>query len=351
MTSIHAIVLGAAGYGGGELLRLLAGHPAVASVHAVSKSHAGRPLWSAHPNLRGFVPGAFLEEAGWHGLPAEGPVVVFSAQPHGALAKELVGVEAVWAAAGLADRVTLIDLSGDFRLKDAAAFAAAYGQAHPAPGRLGDFVYGLSEWNAPALRGARYIANPGCFATAVQLALLPLADLDLGFVAVSGVTGSSGSGALPLETTHHPTRAGDFRAYKPLAHQHQAEIAASLAGRGAAFELGFVPHSAPLVRGIFITAQFRLPEGATAAGLQDRFARAYTAAPFVRLVEGSPRLNAVNGSNACDLGFAVQGRQAVVFAALDNLVKGMAGQAVQNMNLALGLDEKTGLWGPGGYPG
>jgi len=351
MKNIHAVILGAAGYGGGELLRLLAGHPAVVSVQALSKSHAGKPLWSAHPNLRGFVPGAFLAEADWPALAEDGAVVVFSAQPHGMLARELEALEAAWAGAGLAERVTLIDLSGDFRLKDPAAFAAAYGQAHPAPARLGDFVYGLSEWNASALRGARRIANPGCFATAVQLALLPLAGLDLGFVAVSGVTGSSGSGALPRETTHHPTRAGDFRAYKPLAHQHQAEIAASLAGRGATFDLGFVPHSAPLVRGIFVTAQFQLPEGVTVTDLTGRFERAYAAAPFVRLGEGSPCLNAVNGSNACDLGFAVEGRQAVVFAALDNLLKGMAGQAVQNMNLALGLDETVGLWLPGGFPG
>jgi len=348
---LGAVVLGAAGYGGGELLRLLAGHPAVASVLAVSKSHAGQPLGSAHPNLRGFVPGGFLAAADWTSLRTAERIVVFSAQPHFTLAKELEALEAAWAAAGLADRVTLIDLSGDFRVRDAGVFAEAYGQAHPAPHRLKDFVYGLSEWNAAALRGATRIANPGCFATGVQLALLPLAGLDLDFVAVSGVTGSSGSGALPSETTHHPTRAGDFRAYKPLKHQHQAEIAQSLAGHGAAFELAFVPHSAPLVRGIFITAQFRLPEGVGTVDLRARYESAYGEAPFVRLVEGSPRLNAVNGSNACDIGLHVEGRQAVVFAALDNLLKGMAGQAVQNMNLALGPGETEGLWAAGGYPG
>jgi N-acetyl-gamma-glutamyl-phosphate reductase len=351
LPKVGAVILGAAGYGGGELLRLLAGHPAIASVQAVSKSHAGKPLWAAHPNLRGFVPGAFQAEADWAALAQAEAIVVFSAQPHFTLAKELEALEAAWAAAGLGDRVTLIDLSGDFRVKDATAFAGAYGQAHPAPHRLQDFAYGLSEWNGAALKGARRIANPGCFATGVQLALLPLAGLDLGFVAVSGVTGSSGSGALPSETTHHPARAGDFRAYKPLQHQHQAEIAQSLAEHGASFELAFVPHSAPLVRGIFITAQFRLPEGVDGPALRARFESAYQAAPFVRLVEGSPRLNAVNGSNACDLGLHVEGRQAVVFAALDNLLKGMAGQAVQNMNLALGLEETAGLWAAGSYPG
>ncbi|MBK8725667.1 MAG: N-acetyl-gamma-glutamyl-phosphate reductase [Holophagaceae bacterium] len=351
LPKVGAVVLGAAGYGGGELLRLLAGHPAVASVQAVSKSHAGKPLWSAHPNLRGFVPGDFRAEADWDSFPGAEPIVVFSAQPHVTLAKELEALEAAWQSAGIADRVTLIDLSGDFRVREAGVFAEAYGQAHPAPHRLQDFVYGLSEWNGAALKGATRIANPGCFATGVQLALLPLADLDLGFVAVGGVTGSSGSGALPSETTHHPTRAGDFRAYKPLKHQHQAEIVQSLAARGATFDLAFVPHSAPLVRGIFITAQFRLPEGVDGPALKARFHAAYGATPFVRILDGSPRLNAVNGSNACDVAVVVEGRQAVVFAALDNLLKGMAGQAVQNMNLALGLEETAGLWSAGGYPG
>ncbi|MFN8012622.1 MAG: N-acetyl-gamma-glutamyl-phosphate reductase [Holophagaceae bacterium] len=348
---VHAAVLGAAGYGGGELLRLLAGHPAVGAVQAVSKSHAGKPLHAAHPNLRGFVPGTFLADTDWGAFAEADVVAVFSAQPHVTLAKELDALEAAWARAGLAEKVVLIDLSGDFRLKDAGVFAEAYGLAHPTPGKLGTFVYGLSEWNREALRGATRIANPGCFATAVQLALLPLAGLDVDYVAVSGVTGSSGSGALPSETTHHPTRATDFRAYKPLKHQHAAEVAQSLAAHGAGFEVAFVPHSAPLVRGIFATAQFRLPTGVDAKGLGARFENAYAGCPFVRLVEGTPRLNAVNGSNACDLAVHVEGRHAVVLVALDNLLKGMAGQAVQNLNLALGMEETAGLWAPGGWPG
>lgn len=348
---IHAAILGAAGYGGGELLRLLAAHPAVETVQAISKSHAGKPLHGAHPNLRGFVPGTFLGEAEWRALSDADVVAVFSAQPHVTLAKELESLEDAWAAAGIADKVVLVDLSGDFRLKDGGVFAAAYGVAHPAPEKLGVFVYGLSEWNREALKGATRIANPGCFATAVQLALLPLVGLDLDYVAVAGVTGSSGSGALPSETTHHPTRATDFRAYKPLKHQHAAEIAQSLAAHGAGFDVAFVPHSAPLVRGIFATTQFKLPEGVDGKALKARFESAYANCPFVRLVEGTPRLNAVNGSNACDLAVHVEGRHAVVLAALDNLLKGMAGQAVQNLNLALGLEETAGLWMAGGFPG
>lgn len=347
---VHAVILGAGGYGGGELLRLLIGHPNVASILAVSKSHAGQLIWRAHPNLRGFLADAFYAEADWDTLPKEGAIVVFSAQPHFELAKQLSGLEAAWEAAGLSDRITLIDLSGDFRLSDATVFETAYGKPHPWADRLGSFVYGLPEWKASALRGATRIANPGCFATAVQLALLPLAGLDLGFVAVSGVTGSSGSGALPSETTHHPTRAHDFRAYKVLEHQHEAEMERLLDGLGTKAQLSFVPHSAPLVRGIFATVQFCLPENVQEDKLRERFQATYRNAPFIRQVEGSPRMASVVGTNFCELGIAVKGRNAVLFAALDNLVKGMAGQAVQNMNLALGLSEKTGLWAPGLYP-
>lgn len=347
---VHAIILGAAGYGGGELLRLLMGHPNVASIRAVSQSHAGQPIGKAHPNLRGFLDDAYDADVDWNALPEEGALVVFSAQPHFELARQLASLESAWEASRISDRVTLIDLSGDFRLREAATFEAAYGKPHPCADRLGTFVYGLPEWKASELRGATRIANPGCFATAAQLALLPLHGLELGFVAVSGVTGSSGSGALPSETAHHPTRAHDFRAYKALEHQHEPEMEGLLRGLGITAQLSFVPHSAPLVRGIFATAQFRLPEGMDEPVLRQRLDAAFQLAPFVRLVEGSPRLVSVTGTNFCEIGFAAQGRNAAIFSALDNLVKGMAGQAVQNMNLALGLSEKSGLWTPGLFP-
>ncbi len=347
---VHAVILGAAGYGGGELLRLLIGHPDVASIVAVSKSHAGQPLWKAHPNLRGFVDNAFHGEVDWAVLPKIGTLAVFSAQPHFELAKQLAGLEAEWASLGIADRVTLIDLSGDFRLSDPTEYETAYGKPHPCADRLGSFVYGLPEWKASELRGATRIANPGCFATAVQLALLPLHGLDLGFVAVSGVTGSSGSGALPSDTTHHPTRAHDFRAYKALEHQHLAEMEGLLQNLEINAQLSFVPHSAPMVRGIFATVQFLLPEGMSETVLRQRFRAAFQDAPFVRQVDGSPRIASVVGTNLCEIGITVKGRSAVILSALDNLIKGMAGQAVQNMNLSLGLPEKAGLWTPGLFP-
>jgi N-acetyl-gamma-glutamyl-phosphate/LysW-gamma-L-alpha-aminoadipyl-6-phosphate reductase len=345
---VHAVVLGAAGYGGGELARLLSAHPAVSELTLVSRSQAGKPVHSTHPHLRGLITEPFVAACDWRALPKEAALVVFAAQPHGEFALAWPALEAELAAAGVLERVTVIDLSGDHRLTDAAAFAAAYGKPHPHPERLGSFVYGLPEWQRTAIRGAARIANPGCFATALQLALLPFASRrDLGWVAVSAVTGSSGSGALPSDTTHHPTRAQDFRAYKVLAHQHLAEGEQLIAAEGGRLDIAMVPQSAPMVRGIFLSAQFRMADAAAAA---DAVRAHYADEPFVRVVEGSPRVAAVNGSNFADVGVVGRDGFLVVMVALDNLMKGMAGQAVQNMNLALGLDERLGLRYAAAYP-
>jgi N-acetyl-gamma-glutamyl-phosphate reductase len=243
-----AVILGAAGYGGGELLRYLLDHPLAATVQAVSASHGGQPLAQAHPGLDGFLEGGFALEADWGALAASERPVVFSAQAHGALARQLPALESAWAAAGLLDRLTLIDLSGDFRLDDPTVFEAAYGGPHPCPERLGDFIYGVPEAAPATLRGHKRIANPGCFATAMNLALLPLVGSGAGFVAIAGATGSSGSGAKAQEGTHHPSRAVDFRAYKALQHQHEAEVRGFMARLGwPDLRLAFVPHSAPQI--------------------------------------------------------------------------------------------------------
>lgn len=344
--TFDAVILGAAGYGGGELLRLLLGHPQTASVQAASRSHGGKPLHSAHPGLRGFLDQGFLGEVDWTMLSVSPQPVVFSAMPHGELARQLPALETQWKEAGLSDRLVLVDLSGDFRMQDSAAFAKAYGWNHPCPEHLPHFVYGCPEVHHQGLRGAQRIANPGCFATALNLALLPLAGLTVPFVAASGATGSSGSGAHPQSGTHHPERAQDYRAYKVLNHQHRAEVCELLASRGLPnLHLAFVPHSVPLVRGIYATVQL---EGPT--DLASRFADFYRAAPFVRMVEGSPRVAAVLGSNMAELSVHSDGRSTAILVALDNLVKGMAGQAIQNLNLSLGLDERAGLWSPGLLP-
>jgi N-acetyl-gamma-glutamyl-phosphate reductase len=353
MSGLAVTILGGSGYGGGELLRLLPAHPRIGTVRAVSRKHAGEAFWKTHPNLRGVVPGDFDGEPDWAASSAAERPVVFSAMPHFELAQQLPALEAAWKSHGLLDRLTLVDLSGDFRLDDALAFEQAYGKPHPYPTGLGGFIYGLPEWKKTALAGARRVASPGCFATAIQLALLPFAGLkDLGFIAVSAATGSSGSGTSPGEGTHHPTRAQDFRAYKVLAHQHQAEITRLMDARGSSgYTLGFVPHSAPMVRGIYATVQFRVP-GLDAAAVTTRMQETYRDAPFVRLLgDEAPRVGAVAGSNFCDIAWAVKDGTVAVMAALDNLVKGMAGQAIQGMNLALGFRETEGLMQPGTYPG
>ena len=332
MKSVDALILGASGYGGGELLRWLSNHPAVASLRGTARSHVGKPFCAQHPNLRGLVEGHFEAAPDWVALAQSPAPVIFSALPHGELAKLWPGFQAEWDHLGLAQRLTVIDLSADFRLDPA-------------------WVYGLVDWQPERMAGAKRIANPGCFATALQLALLPLAGWKPTFVAVTAATGSSGSGAAPSDTTHHPTRATDFRAYKVLGHQHEAEVLRTLASAGWEAPLSFVPQSAPMVRGIFATAQFPLSADMDTATLKAHFEAFYRDRFFVRIVDGSPRVAATTGSAFADLAVAARHGHGVVMVALDNLGKGMAAQAVQNLNLALGLPEWTGLKVGGTYPG
>jgi N-acetyl-gamma-glutamyl-phosphate reductase len=253
----------------------------------------------------------------------------------------------------------VVDMSGDFRLKDAAAYERYYGQRHPHPELLADFVYGLPELNREKIRGARFVSSPGCFATAIELSLLPLARAGLlsGTVHVQGITGSSGSGVAAQATTHHPVRAANLRAYKPLWHQHVPEITEALtAAGGRDVEVRFVPVSAPLVRGILSTSFLELPDAWTEERLQELYREAYAGEPFVR-VPGRrlPEVAAVSGSNFAEVGVAAgmasRGRRTVtLIAAIDNLVKGGAGQAIENMNLLLGLDETLSLADTGPWP-
>ncbi len=339
MTKAKVGVWGGAGYTGGELLRLLSAHPGVELSQIASRSHAGEAVTKPHPHLRSLAGVKFAADLDFKALDA-----VLLAGGHGEAMKWLPGV--------LAGGSTLkvVDLSADFRLKDPAQYPVWYGQAHSAPALLADFVYGLPELDAAAVKKATRIANPGCFATAVALALGPLAKAGIGGKAqVTAVTGSSGSGASPSATTHHPSREGNLKAYKPLAHQHVPEIEAflaKLAGKPS-FELAMVPVSGPFVRGIYAICHVEVPESADLGAL---YAAAYAGKPFVRLVDAPPELKAVTGTNHCDLHVARKGGDAVIIAALDNLVKGAAGQAVQNLNLMLGLGETLGLEAAGVYP-
>jgi N-acetyl-gamma-glutamyl-phosphate reductase len=331
--TVRAAIVGGTGYGGMELLRLLLEHPKVKVTAITSRTETGL-VSDVHPHLRGVTKLAFTSGKAVD-LARENDVLFF-ATPHGVSARESPAV------LDAAPDVRVVDLSGDFRLDDAAQYEEHYGRAHPHPERLRDAVYGAPECGARArLAGARLVANPGCHAIATLLALWPLAQAGLvdGRVAVASVTGSSGSGATPGRGTHHPERFGNFKAYRPLRHQHLPEILRALHG---GLRIDFVPHSAPVARGIHVTAFVPLPAGREAdahLAVQSAYARE----PFVRLVPDVPELRAVAGTNYADIGVVAQDGVAVVTVAIDNLGKGMAGTAVQNMNLICGLDETLGL--------
>ena len=336
-------IFGGSGYGGAELLRLLLLHPHAEIALVTANEHAGKAVGEVHRNLNGLTELRFTQAP--EQLESLSDLVyVFLALPHG---------QAMEIAPRLPQSVKAIDLSGDFRLRDAQEFAQQYGREHTAMEAQAEFVYGLTEINREAIRKARLIRNPGCFATATLLGLAPLVANNLlsGRVVVDAKTGSSGSGAKPAANTHHPQRMNSFYAYKPFTHQHVPEIEQALRAVGDwSSELVFMTHSLPVARGIFASIYAEAKREMTASELRAIYADFYRDAFFVRLVEGSPDINWVKTTNFCDIGFAARGRQLVIFSAIDNLVKGAAGQAVQNMNLMAGLDQKTGLVLTGSNP-
>jgi N-acetyl-gamma-glutamyl-phosphate reductase len=329
-------IFGGSGYGGSELLRILLLHPNAEIVFVTANEQAGKPVSEVHRNLYGLTELVFC--TAHQDTAALGNLdCIFLALPHGQ-AMEIVP--------NLPQGVKAIDLSGDFRLRDQDAFEKHYARPHAAMDFQSEFVYGLTETNRKAICDARFIANPGCFATSTLLGLAPLVANKLinGRVIVDAKTGSSGSGARAAANTHHPQRMNSFYAYKPFIHQHVPEIEQELGSVGDwNSELVFMTHSLPVSRGIFASIYVETKSDVTEKELCCIFADFYRDSFFVRLVKGSPDINWVKTTNFCDIGFATRGRQVVVFSAIDNLVKGAAGQAVQNMNLMFGLCEKTGL--------
>ena len=294
---IKIAIFGGSGYGGSELLRILLQHPHAEIQFVTANEQAGKSVGEVHKNLLGLTDLSFIKAP----EDLKGIDCAFFALPHG---------QAMDIAPGLPSSVKIIDLSGDFRLSDADVFAKHYGREQTAMDAQADFVYGLTETNRKAIKSATRIANPGCFATATLLGLAPLVANNLLScrVIVDAKTGSSGSGAKAAANTHHPQRSTSFYA-----------------------------------RGIFASIYCQLSQEITESAVRAMFADFYRDSFFVRLVEGSPDINWVKTTNFCDIGFAARGRQLVVFSAIDNLVKGAAGQAVQNMNLMFGLEERTGL--------
>ncbi len=337
---IRTAILGGTGYGGMELLRLLLAHPEVEVTALTSRTEDG-PVGERYPHLRGFTDLRFTrEDAGVREALARDNDLLLYAKPHGVAATELPAL------LDAAPNVRIVDLSGDFRLKDAAAYPEWYDFTHPDPDRLAEAVYGLPECGRREdLRAARLVANPGCHAIATILAIWPLANAGHlnGRVSVVSVTGSSGGGARAKRSTHHPERFANFKAYRPLRHQHLPEIVQAL---GAEARIDFVPHSAPIARGIHVTAFTATPE-LDANGLRACYESAYGDEPFVRLFDATPDVRAVAGTNMVDVSTHAGDGVACITLAIDNLGKGMAGTAVQNLNLMFGLDETTALNLPG----
>jgi N-acetyl-gamma-glutamyl-phosphate/LysW-gamma-L-alpha-aminoadipyl-6-phosphate reductase len=349
---IRVGILGVSGYGAAELLRLLTQHPAAEVVSLTSTSQVGQPLHNVHPHLRGFFDVPITATIDYQRLVDAEYAVIFSALPHGASATAIDGLLTDFERAGTDDRVRVVDLSGDLRLTDIETHRRYYPETPALPARRRAFVYGLPELLRERLRTARGVANPGCLAAAAVLAAAPLVTRQFaGVLAIDAKTGSSGAGRQLKETTHHPTRHANFRAYKPLRHRHEPEISQLLGDpRGERIKTSFIAQSMDAARGIFVTVHLTLPEPANTASLCQRYADFYADSPFVRVVEDSPELQNVVGSNFCDIAVACRQRQVVAMAALDNLVKGMAGTAIQNMNLMCGLPETTGLWAPSMRP-
>jgi N-acetyl-gamma-glutamyl-phosphate reductase common form len=344
---IPTLVLGGTGYVAGELLRLIAGHPNLQLAGILSDSQPGESVAKAFGHLASAYPTTtFSSQAEIEALVAKLPVsAIFSAAPHGASAALIDRLLVVAEGAGTKPRV--VDISADFRYSTDAAYAAVYKHAHGAPARLAEFSCAVPEHLAVA--PTPHVAHPGCFATAILLASVPLLALDLVTpqLFVTGVTGSTGSGRKPTDGTHHPQRHSDLYAYNALAHRHTPEVTAcALAATGVAADFHFVPHSGPFARGIHATVQATLKSPQDAAALVKAFQDFYAHSPFVQVSSSAPRVKDVAGSNYARLSVATNGRSVAVLSVIDNLNKGAAGGAVQWMNRLQGLPETAGLTAP-----
>ena len=338
---IRASIAGGSGYAGGELLRLLLGHPDVEVCQITSERFAGRFAHRVHPNLRGVTRLRFcaLDELSECDL-------LFVCLPHGESSRRIDEFRA------LAARI--VDLGADFRLESAADHERFYGRPHPRPDLLGRFVYGIPEVNREALAGAEFVACAGCNATAAILGLLPLYRAGVAdSVVIEVKVGSSEAGNRATEGSHHPERSGAMRSYRPTGHRHTAEISAVLGG-----EVHFSATAVEMVRGILATCHVFVNRELDDKALWKIYRSAYADEPFVRIVKEKsgihryPDPHLLAGANYCDVGFERDplANRVVVLSAIDNLMKGAAGQAVQAFNVMHGLPEMRGLEFPGLHP-
>ncbi len=343
---VKVAVLGASGYIGGELVRLLLQHPQAELVAVTSRTYAGEYVFRVHPNLRGMTDLKFSQFDG-PGI-AGSSDLVFAALPHG---------ESVKAIPQLADAgMKVVDLSADFRLSDSSKYPVWYGYDHPRPDLLAKFVFSIPEINRESVKGASLVSSPGCMAITTILALAPLLKerslgVDRDHIVVDAKVGSSGAGGKPSVSTHFSERFNVVRPYKPAGHRHSAEIEQVLTSvSGEQVNVSMSAHAVNMVRGILVTSHLFTSE-IQPMDVWRVYRKMYEGSYFVRLVRDKkgpfrlPDPKLVVGSNFCDIGFEIEERtgRLVALSATDNLIKGAAGNAIQSMNLMLGLDEKTGL--------
>ncbi len=336
---IPVAILGASGYAGAETLRLVLGHPRLEVVALGAKRHAGKDPGEMHARFRGL---GLPVMQGIDGFEAKGIKAVFCCLPHGTTQKVV---------AGIAPPTKVVDLSADFRLSNLEDYETWYGHPHHAPDLQGEAVYGLTEHARDAIVGARIVACPGCYPTSALLALLPLLEqemIDPESIAIDSKSGISGAGRALREDLLFSEVSEGVRAYGLLGHRHVPEMEQELARRaGREIRVGFVPHLVPMNRGILTTIYVRLAGTASADDVWAALVQAYEGEPFVQVLPagGVPETREVRGTNRAVIGVAADRRPgyAVLLCALDNLLKGAAGQAVQNLNLMMGIPEVEGL--------
>lgn len=347
--AVKTSIIGGSGYAGGELLRLLLSHPMTEVQQVTSERNAGKFVFSMHPNLRKRTQLKFVSVDNIQ------PVdVLFVATPHGASMKKMEEFRQI--------APIVIDLSADFRLNSPDGYPKWYDHEHPLPGMLDEFVYGIPELHREEIREANLISSAGCMATTSILGLYPLfragvVNLDMPTV-IEAKTGSSGSGGSPGLASHHPERAGVIRSFKPTGHRHSGEIIQELTFDGNTPEIAFSATSVETVRGILATSHVYLKEPMSDKEVWAIYRQAYKEEPFMRVVKESsgihryPEPKILSGSNYCDVGFErdPDSNRVVVMAALDNLMKGASGQAVQAFNIRMGYEETCGIDFAGLHP-
>ncbi len=332
---ISCSIVGGTGFGAGELLRLLSLHPKVKINQVISESMAGKSLRESHPQSNLKI--KFTKELNWQKINLDKNSIIFLALPHGVSVSKAKEIKEK-------SNAKIIDLSGDLRIQDQQLHQKFYEDTEFAPTLRKEFVYGLTELNAKKIAKAKFIANPGCYATAAILGLAPIKNKDfVGSIAIDGKSGTSGGGRALGANFHHPTMNNNVMAYKILGHRHEAEIALGLHSTKRLLPLQFVPHLLPISRGMMVSIYAQLKTSITEHEIQKIYQTFYKDSYFVRVQSQAVEIRNVVASNFADIFVTSRGNQIAISVVIDNLVKGMAGQAIQNMNLMFGLKSQIGL--------